>query len=123
MYENVFRKPGPVFLTITSGIHGTAVYTDGVLARTAPQFRLSTSDFTGRLVSGDSPGQTDSWSGQLLGLAIYRRELTAATGPTALRNLDDRGAAKIYPKMSTILPCTCLMSVPEMSSTTRQGQA
>ena len=31
-----------------------------------------------RFVLGDSPGQTDSWSGQLLGLAIYRRELTAA---------------------------------------------
>jgi glycopeptide antibiotics resistance protein len=75
---NVFRKPGPVFLTITSGIHGMAVYTNGVLAKTAPQFRLSAGGFTGRLVLGDSPGQTDSWSGQLLGLAIYRRELTAA---------------------------------------------
>ena len=75
---NTFRKPGPVFLTITSGMHGTAVYTDGVLARTAPQFRLPAREFTGRLVLGDSPGQTDSWSGQLLGLAIYRRELTAA---------------------------------------------
>ena len=43
----------------------------------APQFRLSTKGFTGRLVLGDSPGQPDNWSGQLLGLAIYRRELTA----------------------------------------------
>ena len=75
--ENAFRKSGPVFLTITSGIRGTAVYTDGVLAKTAPQFRLSTKDFSGRLVLGDSPGQPDNWSGQLLGLAIYRRELTA----------------------------------------------
>ena len=75
--ENAFRKSGPVFLTITSGIHGMSVYTDGVLAKTAPQFRLSTKDFSGRLVLGDSPGQPDNWSGQLLGLAIYRRELTA----------------------------------------------
>ena len=75
--RNAFRKPGRIFLTITSGTHGTAVYTDGVLAKTAPQFRLSTKAFTGRLVFGDSPGQPDSWSGQLLGLAIYGRELTA----------------------------------------------
>ncbi|HYW37167.1 MAG TPA: VanZ family protein [Terriglobales bacterium] len=74
--RNAFRRSGPVFLTITSGIHGTAVYTDGVLARTAAQFRHSAKEFTGRLVLGDSPGQPDSWSGELLGLAIYRRELT-----------------------------------------------
>ena len=76
--RDVFRRPGQVFLTITSGIHGTAVYTNGVLAKTAPQFRLSARAFTGRLVLGDSPGQPDSWPGQLLGLAIYRRELTPA---------------------------------------------
>jgi hypothetical protein len=75
---DAFRKPRPVFLTIASGIHGTAVYTNGVLARTAPHFQLAAEAFTGRLVLGDAPGQTDSWSGDLLGLAIYCRELTAA---------------------------------------------
>jgi len=75
--RDVFHRSGPVFLTITSGQHGTAVYTNGVLARTAPGFRLSTSAITGRLVLGDSPGQPDSWSGRLLGLAIYHSELTA----------------------------------------------
>jgi VanZ family protein len=74
---NVFRRPGPVFLTITSGMHGTAIYANGVLVKASPQFRLATKDFTGRLVVGDSPGQTDSWSGELLGLAIYHRELSA----------------------------------------------
>jgi glycopeptide antibiotics resistance protein len=83
--DNVFCKPGPVFVTITSGKHGTAVYTDGVLVRMAPQFRLPANGFTGRLVLGDSPGQTDSWSGQLLGLAIYRRELT---GTQVLRHYE-----------------------------------
>ena len=72
-----FHKSRPVFVTVTSGAHGTAVYIDGALARTALRFRLPTSGFTGRLVLGDSPGQPDSWSGQLLGLAIYGRELTA----------------------------------------------
>jgi glycopeptide antibiotics resistance protein len=74
---NAFRRSGRLFVTITSGIHGTAVYINGALARTAPQFRLFTKEFTGRLVLGDSPRQPDSWSGQFLGLATYRRELTA----------------------------------------------
>ena len=69
--DNVFCKPGPVFVTITSGKHGTAVYTDGVLVKMAPQFRLPANGFTGQLVLGDSPGQTDSWSGQLLSLAVF----------------------------------------------------
>jgi len=83
--DKAFRQPVPVFVTITSGAHGTAIYTDGVLARMAPQFLLPARAFTGRLVLGDSAGQTDSWSGQLLGLAIYRRELTA---PQVLRHYE-----------------------------------
>jgi hypothetical protein len=79
LYVNeVFRKPRPVFVTITSGGHGTSVYVDSVLVKTAPRFRLSTERFTGRIVVGDSPGQTDSWRGQIFGLAIYHRELTAS---------------------------------------------
>ncbi len=75
--KDTFRKSGPVFLTITSGRHGTAVYTDGAPAKTAPEVSLSAEALTGWLVVGDSPGQTDRWSGQLLGLAIYRQDLTA----------------------------------------------
>jgi hypothetical protein len=51
------------------------VYVNGVLARTAPTFRLSAKAFTGRLVLGDSPRQPDGWSGELRGLAIFQREL------------------------------------------------
>jgi hypothetical protein len=74
--DDVFRKARPSFLTITSGTNGTAIYIDGALARRAPQFRLPASQLTGRVVLGSSPGQPDSWKGQLLGLAIYDRELT-----------------------------------------------
>jgi hypothetical protein len=76
--KNTFRRSGPVFLTITSGMNGTSVYVNGVLATALPDFQLSTKDLTGRLIVGDSPGQTDSWSGELLGLAIYRSALTPA---------------------------------------------
>jgi VanZ family protein len=75
--KDTFRKSAGVFLTITSGKHGTVVYTDGVLAKTAPQIRFSTKELMARFVVGDSPGQSDSWSGQLRGLAIYGQELTA----------------------------------------------
>jgi VanZ family protein len=79
----VFRKLQPVFITITSGERGTVVYLDGVPVKTAPQFRISAKAFTGRLIVGDSPGQTDSWSGRFLGLAMYHRELME---PQVLRN-------------------------------------
>lgn len=74
--DDTFRRSGPVFLTITSGTDGTAVYIDGVLAKKASQFRIPTKQLTGQIILGDSPGQPDSWSGQLLGVAIYRQELT-----------------------------------------------
>ncbi len=76
LVNGVFRKQGPVFLSITSGQDGTAIYIDGVPAKRSPALRLSTKEFTGRLVIGNSALQTDSWSGQLLGLAIYHGELT-----------------------------------------------
>jgi hypothetical protein len=71
------RNPRPVFITITSGAKGVSIYVDGVLAADAPEFPLSAGDFTGRLVLGDSPGQASSWSGELMGFAIYHRQLTA----------------------------------------------
>ncbi len=79
LYVNdVFRRSRPVLVTVTSGIHGTAVYIDGALARTAPRLRFFANGFTGRLVLGDSPGQPDNWSGRVLGLALYASELTPA---------------------------------------------
>jgi VanZ family protein len=75
--EGVFRQIKPVFITITSGAKGTAMYVDGALADRFRQFRLG-KDFTGQLVVGTSPMERDSWQGDLRGLAIYRSELTAA---------------------------------------------
>ncbi len=74
--DDLFRPKRPVFLTVTSGPQGVSIYLDGVLAKATPHFPLSSQDFAGRLILGDSAGQTDSWKGQLLGLAIYHRQLT-----------------------------------------------
>jgi VanZ family protein len=74
---NAFRRPGPLFLAITSGTRGTEVYLDGLAGGTAPHFRILAKEFTGRLILADSPGQPDAWQGDLMGLAIYNAELSA----------------------------------------------
>jgi VanZ like protein/concanavalin A-like lectin/glucanase superfamily protein len=75
--DEIFRQPKPRFITVTSGAAGTVVYIDGVAAKAAPGFRLPATDFTGRLILGDAPGQADSWAGTLSGAAVYQKELAA----------------------------------------------
>jgi VanZ family protein len=75
--ERAFRQIQPSFITITSSTQQTAMYVNGALARIFPQFQLG-KDLTGQLVIGASPVASDTWRGQLLGLAIYHQELTAA---------------------------------------------
>ena len=76
--DDVFHRGKLVFITITAGRRRTAVYLDGILARTFRHFQLSGMDFKGQLVVGTSPVVNDSWSGKLRGLAIYQQELTPA---------------------------------------------
>jgi VanZ family protein len=73
--EDVFRQDQPVLFTITSGSRETAVYVQGREIKAVPIPQLM--KLRGRLVLGDSPGQQDSWRGQVFGLAIYQRELSA----------------------------------------------
>jgi VanZ family protein len=75
--EGVFRQIKRVFITITSGTQNTSIYIDGALAESFPRFRFG-ENCTGQLVVGTSPLVNDRWLGQLLGLAIYGRELTQA---------------------------------------------
>lgn len=75
---DVFRPGELVFITITSGPAGTTVYADGALVKRAPNFRFSSQDLSGQLIVGNRPESTNTWSGQLEGLAIYNRELSAS---------------------------------------------
>jgi hypothetical protein len=102
---DVFRRGQPVFITISSGAAGTMVYRDGKLAREAPDLKLSSEDFTGQLVLGNGPRGPNPWSGQLGGLAVYDRELTASEASqhyanwttNAQTNLArDKGLAALY---------------------------
>ncbi len=74
---DVFRGPQPVLFTISSGQTGTVVYADGALVRKAPDFKLISQDLSGEFIIGNSPLTTFNWSGEIKGLAIYDRELTA----------------------------------------------
>jgi hypothetical protein len=74
---DVLSVQKPVLVTITSGEAGTATYTDGRLVKRIANFVISNQHLTGQFVIGNSPTTAYSWSGQLKGLAIYNRELSA----------------------------------------------
>jgi VanZ family protein len=65
------------FVSITSGAQGSAIYVDGKLVRRFPAFRIG-KDCGNALEIGTSPVTSDSWTGELRGLAIYGRELSEA---------------------------------------------
>ncbi len=73
-----FQHGRPVFITISSGSTGTAIYQDGVLARKFPEFRVSSQDLAAQIVMGNAPGALYAWSGTLKGVAIYDRGLGSA---------------------------------------------
>jgi hypothetical protein len=74
--DHAFQRNRPIFVTLTSGTDGTAVYIDGVRARSAPHFGLSAKNVSGEIVMGTSPVWLSTWVGWVRGLAIYDRELT-----------------------------------------------
>jgi hypothetical protein len=75
--DDAFRDGKSAFWTVTFGQSGTAVYRDGALVRRSPLWP-SISEFSGRLIVGNSPIFNDSWSGVLRGLAIYDTALDQA---------------------------------------------
>jgi hypothetical protein len=104
-FGNVLSSQKPVLVTITSGEAGTATYADGRLVKRVSNFAISNQDLSGQFVIGNSPTTAYSWSGQLKGLAIYDRELSAAevsqssvdwTKGGRLDSANDEGAAARY---------------------------
>jgi hypothetical protein len=66
------------FISITSGIGGTAVYVDGQLKerRKTLSFPRFDGPLSGRLVLGNSAEGKDSWTGTVSRLAVYNQELS-----------------------------------------------
>jgi hypothetical protein len=75
--DRVFRTGEPVLVAITSGTQGTAVYVDGVLTETSSTLGLVSKDLSGQLVLATSTVD-DSWTGRIMGLAVYERQLNPA---------------------------------------------
>jgi VanZ family protein len=75
--DAIFSNGAWVFLTLVSGSRGTEIYVNGKLIQTAQHFVFAPSDLSGRLILANSPVDSDSWPGELRGLAIYNQELTA----------------------------------------------
>lgn len=78
LYVETFRDLKPVFVTITSGPAGLSVYVNGNRVRKSSGPSFSSQNLTGQLIIGNAPTTTDSWSGQLRGVAIYDHELSPA---------------------------------------------
>lgn len=74
--DNVFRTAAPVFLSITAGEHGTAVFIDGKLRGSSERLRLSRHALSGQIILGDAPLNTDSWPGRIGSLGIYASEIS-----------------------------------------------
>jgi len=74
---DVFRKR-QAFVTVTSNGQDTEVYIDGHLASRSLGFGLSMEDLSDELIIANSPLRSNSWSGQLRGLALYGSELDSA---------------------------------------------
>lgn len=76
--RNIFENGKLLLLTITSGRDGTTIYKNGEQTRIVPQFQFafSAADLTGQIILGTSAIHYFPYSGEILGLAIYGRELT-----------------------------------------------
>ena len=76
--DHVFHPGRLVFVTISSGVHGTTVYLDGRPVQSFPNFRILRSELLGEIILGTSPVSYHPWSGELRGLAIYSKEMAPA---------------------------------------------
>jgi len=92
--DGVFADGKPVFVSITSGKAYTTVYLDGVLVALSSDLGLTSMDMTGQLVIASSTVD-DSWSGRVMGLSIYDRELT----PSEVRRHFESWTAKQQPAL------------------------
>lgn len=75
--DHVFRQDRKVLITVAASAQGTYIYLNGQEAKSSSQLRFTSEALHGQLIVGAAPVANDRWSGKLLGLAIYSRQLNA----------------------------------------------
>jgi len=78
LVEHAFRRGQQLLITVTSDGQAASIYLNDRSVKASRHFGLSSQDFSGQLVLGNSPVRHESWSGYLKGVVFYDRELTAA---------------------------------------------
>lgn len=75
--ENALEEDTTHLISLTSGNGSTAIYIDGSLMNSFPNFSLLSDErrLSGQLVLGNSPDGRHTWNGTFLGLAIYDQTL------------------------------------------------
>ncbi len=76
--SDVFWQGKPAFVTIAAKGGQTSVYLNGAPVMTTASFPISSRDFAGKLIIGNSPRAGDNWRGQVRGLAVYDDALAPA---------------------------------------------
>ena len=76
--SHAFQAHQQSFIAISAGAQGTTVFVNGAPTKESATFRIADRDFSGQLVVGSSPDAYDTWRGELLGMALFTRELTRA---------------------------------------------
>ena len=71
----VFSGARPILLIVISGKGGTSAYVDGTLIAKLTDLIILTPDITGRLLIGNTPSMSYTWSGTVRALSLYSREL------------------------------------------------
>jgi hypothetical protein len=119
--EHVFQKGVSELIGISASPESTSIYLNGERARTSSSFGLSSLDFRGQILIGNSPLENQTWGGLLKGLALYNRALTAkemrgmyerwkvgdpdgsikATEPILLFLFNERAGTVIHDQMGT----------------------
>jgi hypothetical protein len=103
--RNVFESGRRVHVTIVLSAHHTLVYVNGALAVDSYLAGDSSHNLTGRLVLANSTDVDNSWSGKVLGLAIYSerlstnqvaRDFTESSSGAGPRNAADETALAVY---------------------------
>jgi VanZ family protein len=65
-----------MLVTLTCSAEGTSLYLDGERKGTYSSFRFTPSDLSGQIVLGTSPVDSQPWTGEIRGLAVYADSLT-----------------------------------------------